>query len=333
MKIHRALTVTLATLAGVSLINTGCLAATKQLNTQAETQFVNTMVTQDHFNRARLSHILAHAKYLPNVIAKMNRPFESKPWDFYQRHFITPERIAMGEAYWKKHATVLSAVQKIYGVPAQVIVAIIGVETLYGTRTGTYSALSSLSTLAFNYPKRARFFSKELQQYILLTQQQHLNPLTLEGSYAGALGIPQFMPSSYRHYGVDYSKNQQIDLFTNNNDAIASVANFLQKGGWQRGQAVAFRAKLTNAKAKTLATKTARPKLTVAELAQHGVQPIVHLKPTQKAALIALQGEQQMQYWVTLRNFRAIMNYNPSTNYSMAVYQLSQALLAHHRTA
>ena len=173
--------------------------------------FVNYMVKVHHFNRKKLTALLAQVKYNEEVIFKITHPYEAQPWNVYRAHFLTPERIQQGVLYWQKHATALRYAQQHYGVPTRVIVAIIGVESHYGERTGTYIALNALSTLAFNYPQRSKFFTKELAQFLLLTKEQQLPALSTKSSYAGALGIPQFMPSSYRHYAIDFDGDGVAD--------------------------------------------------------------------------------------------------------------------------
>lgn len=316
----------LITSLAASSISLAANAAQQKPTAPSEQQFINMMVAKHQFNKKKLTTLLAKAPYYPKVIDSMNKPFEKKAWNFYQNYFVTPERIALGVKYWDAHAKLLKKVQNKYGVPAKIIVAVLGVETLYGTHTGVHPVLRTLKTLAFHYPSRAKFFQKELAQYLLLTRNDHLNPLTLKGSYAGALGIPQFMPSSYRYYGVDYSKTHRVDLFHDNNDAIASVANYLRTEGWRPGQKIAVPAIIKKRSVEKLATLRARQKYTIAQLRQKGATSKVTLKPRQRAALIALQKTTGAEYWIALPNFRSIMNYNPSINYAMAVFQLGQAL-------
>src|SRR3990167_950934 len=205
-----------------------------------EKQFIQKLVTQDHFNQRKLDHLFETLHPNSKIIQSMTSPFEKQPWSYYRNYFITPERVTLGAKYLKDHHKVLQAMSKKYGIPAIIIVAIIGVETEYGRHLGKYPVLSTLYTLGFYYPPREKFFRKELAQYLILTRDNNLPVSSIKGSYAGALGIPQFMPSSYRHYGVALEKNAPVDLF-NHNDAIASVANYFHKMGWAPNQPVTYR--------------------------------------------------------------------------------------------
>lgn len=299
---------------------------TQQSLSPAVKQFIRMMANKYQFNQQRLTSIMQRAEYLPKVIGKMNRPFEAKPWNFYRKFFVTPLRINDGVAYWQQHANVLAQAQAKYGVPPSLIVAIIGVETLYGKHKGTYPELSTLYTLAFHYPKRARFFKKELVNYLLLTRDQQLPVFEMHGSYAGALGIPQFMPSSYRHYGVDYARNKHIDLLHNHDDAIFSVANYLRLNGWQANKIVAMPALVSQPVPAALIAPKARRQTSYEALEQHGISTTLQLNPSKKVSLIALNNQHSQEYWVAFPNFKAIMSYNPNINYAMAVFQLSQAI-------
>lgn len=264
-------------------------------NHVSQKQFIQQMVVKYHFSREKLSQLFQTLHKDPKVIASMTKPFEKEPWTFYRNFFITPERVKLGAAYLKDHHQVLMQMQNKYGIPASIITAIIGVETEYGLHLGGYSVLRTLYTLAFYYPPRETFFRKELTQYLLLTRQNHLNPSAIKGSYAGALGIPQFMPSSYRYYGVSYQPGT-VNLFRNN-DAIASVANYFHKNGWLPNQPIA----------RLLESKN-----------QHINKQI--------GKKLALRFEHHNQEWETYKNFDVIMTYNHNVVYAMAVYQLSRAI-------
>lgn len=294
--------------------------------TQAINQFVNQVAKKYQFNRKQLASIMAQAKYDPMVVHWMTHPFEKKPWDFYRRFFVKPERIENGVKYWKAHKKILNDVASRYHVDPSVIVAIIGIESSYGTKAGKYSVLDALVTLSFYYPKRQPFFKSELTHFLLLTRHEKLNPLALKGSYAGALGIPQFMPSTYRHYGVDYSKNNSINLFTNHSDTIASIANYLSKSGWKRGGPIAVMAKTPQKVPTRLISKTGIPKYTLSQFRHHRITPVKKESKNLKAALIKMQNTDSVEYWLVFRNFRAIMKYNPRTTYALAVFELSQAI-------
>jgi len=263
---------------------------------QAEKQFIHQLVIEDHFNKAQLNHLFQTLHEDPKVIQAMTRPFEKEPWTYYRHFFVTPERVDLGAKYLKDHHTVLMQMQKKYGIPASIIVAILGVETEYGEHLGVYPVLSTLYTLGFYYPPRETFFRKELAQYLILTRDNHLNAKSIKGSYAGALGIPQFMPSSYRSLGVALHPGEPVNLF-NNNDAIASVANYFHRNGWEPNQPIT---RLMRSKYEKINSKMGRR--------------------------LALPLKQSMQYWETFRNFNVIMSYNHNVVYAMAVYQLSQQI-------
>lgn len=322
-------------------ISTNSLATTPQINSdiikpnetaaqKAQAEFIEMMVREHHFNKADLIRELNQTPYNPDVIKKITHPFEHKPWSYYRNYFLSKERIDRGIAYWEQHADFLNKVATQYHVEPNIIIAIIGVESLYGTSAGNFSELGTLKTLAFYYPSRSRFFTKELKQYLLLTRKYRLPTLKLTGSYAGALGIPQFMPSSYQHYGVNLNNNRSVDLFNNHNDAIASIANYLSKEGWQWNKPVALPATIRIDSPSKIISSRATPKYTLAELNRYGVTPLKSIKTDDKSAVISLTDPGRTEYWITFRNFRTIMNYNPSTAYAMAVYQLSEAIREAH---
>lgn len=297
--------------------------ATAQANIQ---QFINVMVKKYHFTDAQLQKLLADRKPNMDIIRRITFPYESKPWSVYRSHFITPGRINGGVNYWNKHEKTLAAAEKKYGVPASVIVAIIGVESNYGSHAANFNELDALSTLAFYYPKRSKFFKKELKQYLILARSQKIDPRSLEGSYAGALGIPQFMPSSYRHYGVDFSRDGKIDLLNDHMDAIGSIANYLSENGWRRNQSVAIEAKLKQASSKRYLDK--KP-VRLSTWSKRGVKPEHKIKGNLRGKLIEM-GKANSDYWLVFRNFKAIMSYNPRIPYAMAVYQLSREIKSAH---
>ncbi|WP_275575146.1 lytic murein transglycosylase B [Methylocucumis oryzae] len=233
-----------------------------------------------------------------------------------------------GVKFWREHEAVLAAVEQHYRVPAEIIVAIIGVETQYGRFTGKYSVLDALATLAFDYPKRSEFFQSELEHYLLLCQVEHKNPTELTGSYAGAMGIPQFMPSSFSHYAKDYEHDGQRDIWRNPADAIASVANYFAQYGWQPGQGIAYPVFAPDNRYKKLLTDNLKPDLRLSGLESLDLKISVPLAPDTKVKLIALSLEQGDELWLGLDNFYCLTRYNHSALYAMAVYQLSQRLLA-----
>lgn len=293
--------------------------------------YINATAKHYHFKKEVLEGYFAKAQYLPAVIDRVNAPFEAKPWDFYRHYFVTPERIQLGLQYWKDHEAELNRVAKTYHVSPEVIIAILGVETLYGRGIGKFPVWDTLATLAFYYPDRQTFFRKELTQYLLLTRNNNLPVLGLKGSYAGALGIPQFMPSSYRNYGVSLDKNKKIDLFHDHATAIASIGNYLKKSGYEALEPVATPVELkAGFSAKNIITPKAKPMESVVQLRTLGVRFNQEFPSRASGALVALDKTQGKEYWVVFHNFRAIMSYNPNINYAMAVYQLSAELKKAH---
>lgn len=290
-------------------------------------QFIHEMVKEHGFTRAEMIQTLHQAKFQPNIIESMNRPYEKKSWDIYQKLFLTPERVRKGMQFWRKNQSTLQAVQEKYGVPADIIVAIIGVETLYGERQGNHRVLDALTTLAFDYPKRSKFFTKELKEYLLLCREHKVSPDTYVGSYAGAIGKPQFMPSSYRFYAVDYSGNGKRDLVEDNQDVIASVANYLHQHGWKLDAMVAQQAKIEGKGYQRFNLKAKKAKYAYQKMIAAGVKPLhAASKHPEKAGLIELDIAQGKEYWLAYPNFYVITRYNVSPQYALAVYLLAQQL-------
>ena len=308
------------------------LAAQRPLLDRHQVQaFIDDMVAHHGFDRARLAALLSRARELPDIVTVMSRPYEAKPWYQYRPLFVNSARAEEGLAFWNANAGALARAHRVYGVPPQIIVAIIGVETRYGTQMGRYSVLDALTTLAFDYPPRARFFQTQLEDFLLLARAQNIDPLTVKGSYAGAMGQPQFLPSSFRRYAVDFDGDGRCDLWNDSTDAIGSVANYFKAHGWKTGQPVTSRARLVgHAYLPLLLDPALEPKLTLVQLKRDGVIPNRTLANDLHGALIALEGRYGMEYWVGLHNFYVITRYNHSALYAMAVYQLSQKILHLH---
>ena len=294
-------------------------------------QFINKMATEHGFDQAKLKALLAQAVVKQDILKAIAKPAEGKKWDQYRPIFITPDRIKQGVVFWNQHAETLARAEKEYGVEAQIIVAILGVETFYGRNKGGYRVMDALTTLGFHYPKRADFFRSELEQFLLLTREEKFDPLTVYGSYAGAMGLPQFISSSYRHYAVDFSGKGQIDLINNTTDVIGSVANYFAKHGWQAGKAVALPAVATGTQYQTLSNDVLKkPYRSVQEWQKNGITAQRKAFPSQDPAyLVTLQSTNNTsEHWLGFNNFFVITRYNRSPLYAMAVYQLSEAILA-----
>ena len=282
---------------------------------------------QHDFDPAELSILLARAQRLDSVLAAISKPAEYKPWHVYRPIFVTPRRIEDGRIFWEKHAPILEAASASSGVPPEIIVSIIGVETGYGTNAGSYRVVDALGTLAFHYPPRAPFFRKELGEFLLLAREEVADPLSLKGSYAGAMGIPQFMPSSFRAYAVDFDGDGKRDIWHSPHDAIGSVANYLKVHGWQAGKPIAFRALDTSSNARE-ASQGVDLMHTLAEYASRGVRPDGAADPDARAVLLAYEGTAANEYWLGLQNFYSITRYNRSPKYALAVFQLAEEIRA-----
>ncbi len=282
------------------------------------------MVAEHDYDRGELEQIFQQAEREDSILNSMKNAAEKvKPWYEYRLHFITPLRVKQGVAFMEKYSEALAKAEQQYGVPAEVITAIIGVETNYGSFTGKASVLNSLSTLAFEHPRRSPFFTSELENYLLLVREREWDATAQKGSYAGAMGLGQFMPSNYRTLAVDYDGDGIADLF-NPIDAIGSVANYFTHHGWLPGQPVAAPAVVTKTFDDSVANKSLRPSATVADLAQAGYLSTVAYEPDAKAIAMRFTGKEGSEYWVGLQNFYVISRYNPRQKYAMAVYQLSQ---------
>ena len=294
---------------------------------QAAIDFARDLEQRHGFKADEL--ISQFAQTRPNAtVLKLIKPPVSplqRSWERYRPRFLNDRRIDGGVQFWQENGAQLAKAQAIYGVPAEIIVAIIGVETEYGRNTGGFRVFEALATLAFNYPPRAEFFRTELEQFLLLARENSLDPLAVKGSFAGAIGIPQFMPGSQRRYAVDFDGDQRVDLGNSVDDAIGSVARFLEQHGWQAGQPVAVRAITSGTPDNTLIQAGIRPTLKVGDLAEKGIR--ANTDPEATAALIDLVSPgQETEYWLGFDNFYVITRYNRSSFYAMSVFQLAEAI-------
>lgn len=294
--------------------------------------FAKAMQQQHGLPEADVMGLLARAEKKDKILEAIARPAEkAKPWKEYRQIFITDARIQGGVDFWLAHEKTLREVAERYQVEPEMIVAIIGVETSYGRNTGSYRVLDALATLAFDYPPRSPFFRKELENFLLLAREQHQDPLGLTGSYAGAMGYGQFMPSSYRNFAVDFDGDGFADIWKNPADAIASVANYFRKHGWKQGEPVLARAHVAAGFDENLLSAGLKPELSLLDLAGKGVAPVVDgLGVNRKAVLIRQEGAYGTEYWLGFDNFYTITRYNISSMYAMAAYQLAEAIKSQH---
>jgi membrane-bound lytic murein transglycosylase B len=307
-------------------------------------EFIDEMVAKHKFKRAELEKVFDVAQEVPAVIDAISKPPSSKPWPEYRANFVNPQRIKLGLEFWHKYRDTLRKAELKYGVPQDIIVAVIGVETIYGQEAGNFRTLDALTTLAFEYPQRAEFFRSELENFLLLAREQQFDLLAIRGSYAGALGIPQFMPSSYRVYAVDFNGNRKINLLSEDKDAIGSVANFLKIFGWisassgvsssadagksphqKRAGGMPPIAVPAQVSEQVCAGDITTPR-TIAAWSAAGIVPNVNLTDSLAARLVDFTVGDGKEFWLVFNNFEVITRYNNSDYYAMTVFQLAEAL-------
>ena len=289
-------------------------------------RFVDYMVVTHQFDRDGLLKVFSQTTKSERVLNAISKPAEALPWHKYRSIFIQTRRIEKGANFWRLHQALLERAAKEYGVPPEIIVAIIGVETQYGENTGNDRVMDSLATLAFHYPKRADFFRKELEHFLVLSRDQEVDPLSLKGSYAGAMGLPQFMPSSYRAYAVDFDGDGHINIWSNPADAIGSVANYFREHGWQPGGMVTVPASTRGNKYLVALNKDLKPDIPVDQLYTYDIDLSEEIPPGENVKVLSLQTETGEDIWLCLHNFYVITRYNHSGLYAMAVYQLAQEI-------
>jgi membrane-bound lytic murein transglycosylase B len=299
-------------------------------DTAAINQFVSEMVQEYQFKPEQLQRWLSEARLQPAILEAIARPAEAKPWRDYRPIFLTPDRIRGGAFFLREYARTLGRASDDYGVPPQIVTAIIGVETRYGKQSGNYPIIDSLSTLSFGYPPRASFFRGELKQFFLMAREEKFDPLLPRGSYAGAMGMPQFIPSSFRRYAVDFDGNGKRDLWNSTADAIGSVANYFEQHGWHAYEPIATRVTVSGKKFQTVMDDNANPRFDTSELRQAGVNIPDEFYDNLKGSLILLDAGEGPEYWVAWHNFYVITRYNHSILYAMAAYQLSREIIAAH---
>ncbi|MEH6626110.1 MAG: lytic murein transglycosylase B [Motiliproteus sp.] len=292
--------------------------------------FIDKMVNQG-FERAYLQQLIAGAQRQESILKAIAKPAERRlNWGQYRKIFLGKKRIQQGVEFWDKHADTLNAASEKYGVAPEIIVAIIGVETRYGRHAGKYRVLDALATLSFDYPPRSTFFTGQLEQLLLLSKEEKLDSTQLKGSYAGAMGYGQFIPSSYRHYAVDFDGDGQRDILSNPVDAIGSVANYFKQHGWNQGDPVTVTASVAKNVDSKVFNANLKPEKTLAEWKSLGVVAVQEPGVSDKTVATAMKMkiEEREEHWLGLHNFYVITRYNHSRLYAMAVYQLSQEIIA-----
>jgi len=294
----------------------------------AKTAFVDRMVKEHEFDRAELSALIDGAEINQTILDTMARPAERvAPWFEYRNIFLTDARVAAGAQFWTEHAASIETLADRYGVAPEMIVAIVGIETYFGTRMGRYRVLDALATLAFAYPPRAAFFASELESFLLLAREESVDVTAALGSYAGAMGVGQFIPSSYRAYAVDADADGRRDLWSDWDDALGSVANYFKVHGWQAGQPVVEQATRREHFTGPEPANSLDLSETVGSLSSMGYVFTTTLPADAPAAAYALEAaDGGSEYWVGYHNFRVITRYNRSAKYALAAHQLSQAI-------
>lgn len=333
MSKQRFISTWLGLLASLLLATPGC-AGDFQDNAQVKV-FIDEMVERHGFERQELVTLFDQAKKRDDILEAIARPAEkTKPWYEYRQIFLKPKRIEGGVEFWEDNAAILERTAQHYGVDPAIVVAIIGVETRYGKNTGSYRVLDALSTLAFAYPPRSKFFRSELEQFLILGREEDVDVSKVKGSYAGAMGYGQFIPSSYRNYAVDFSGDGKRNLWDNLEDIIGSVANYFHRHGWKADEPVTARVTAGSPSTSFKVSDNLKPdNNTVGDFSAKGVTTEPELPADLKVALLELKQADGPEYWLTGNNFYVITRYNRSPLYAMAVYQLSEAIRDAHDKA
>ena len=322
----RSIAVSLIGIAMLWMSQPGISAAVEYTRYPALVELVEIMTTKDGYPKAELEKVLNSATIDQKTLELMDRQYESLPWHKYRKIFINQDRIDRGVKFWNTYQLILERAEREFGVPPMIIVALIGVETHYGTRIGDKRVLDSLVTLSAEYPRRSSFFTSELRTFLNITRKENIEPGSVLGSFAGAIGIPQFMPTSYEAYSVDFNGNQQRDLVNETDDAIGSVANYLKIHGWKAEQAVYSKVSGSlSESASQLVSTRAKLNHELQELVNRGVN-FDSSRGSSKVALVSLEEEAGKRYFVAYKNFYALTRYNPSVNYAMAVSELAEAI-------
>ena len=289
-------------------------------------KFIAQMVRAHGFDAKSLRNVFAKVQTSQGVIRAITAPSTSKPWYEFKPLFVDAQRISGGVTYWNDNAELLERARKEFGVPEAVVVSVIGIETRYGKRTGNFRVMDALSTLAFDVPSRADYFKRELEQFLLLAREQQWDPLSINGSFAGAMGMPQFMPSSYRRYAVDFNADGYTDLWKDQADVIGSVASYLRQSGWKEGTPIVAPARVDVPDWKALVDLGLKPSLTLEQWKMRGVDTIANVQISLPASLFTLDLLGGPEFWFGFENFYAILQYNRSRNYAMAVNELAQEI-------
>lgn len=296
------------------------------LDQGAVNRFIDEMVREHNFARGDLEDLFQNVRKSQRVLDAIQRPAEALPWYKYREIFIKPARVEQGIRFWEENREALDRAWRTYGIPPEIIVAIIGVETSYGRFTGNDRVIDALATLAFHYPVRGNFFRNQLEEYLILAREQEIDPLSFKGSYAGAMGIPQFIPSSYRSYAVDFDHDGRIDIWDNPVDAIGSVANYFHEHKWVKDDPIVMPATVEGDGHLKVLNDRLELHMQAADLPRYGIRQSGPVAPDRKLKLLRLEAAEGDEYWLAMNNFYVITRYNHSALYAMAVFQLSEAI-------
>jgi membrane-bound lytic murein transglycosylase B len=316
------------------VLSSPALSATPYGKREDVQAFIRQMVQQHAFVERELAYLFSRARREPAILAAIAPPKSApmRSWLTYRGRFVNDARVTEGVEFWRRNAAALARAENEHGVPAEIVVAIIGVETVYGRQMGSWRVIDALSTLAFDYPPRAEFFRGELEQYLLFAREQGLDVFSVKGSYAGAIGIPQFMPGSYRRFAVDFDGDGATNLRGSETDAVGSVANYLAKHGWRRGERVLLPARVAGDGYRELLETGIEPKVGLADLKKYGVETRTDLPLETPVALIELESPGAVaEYRLGLQNFYVLTRYNRSVLYASAVYDLAQEIKSNKR--
>ena len=291
-------------------------------------QFIQDMVTKHQFSEEQLKVLIGSAKKKDSILNAFGKPATSKPWSFFKKLYVTDYRETEGVKFWKKNAATLARAEEKFGIPQEIITALIGIETNYGTYTGEFRILDAFYSLGFYGKRRNKYFLKEFEEFLLLSRENNISADSIKGSFAGAIGIAQFMPSSYREYAIDFDGDGMADLENNVDDAIGSASNYLKRHGWKRGESIVFPVSPQKPDGLSEVTGKSKPNRTYGELKKMGIKEQFDLKDDTSVGLFELEGEAGVEYWMSLKNFYVITRYNPSNNYALAMVQLADKIKA-----
>ena len=298
--------------------------------TDSRIKFILHMQEKHGFDEKELNLLFDKTIVSKSILDAIQRPAEKKLlWHQYRKIFLNDRRVRQGVEFWSNNDIKLKEAEKKFGVPPEIITAIIGVETYYGRNSGSYRVIDALNTLAFHYPRRASFFLSELEQFLLLAREQDFNPEELKGSYAGAMGMPQFISSSYRNYAIDFDNDSVVDIWNNPNDAIGSVANYFFEHGWKNKEPIITKVVIKGESYKNILDEKLELNINKYDLKKYGIQTNSDFEETEKLKLFKFELEDSSEYWLAQNNFYVITRYNHSKLYAMAVYQLALMIKDH----